>query len=449
MKALIPALAFASVCFSSPSRAHQADVDTVRLTLRDGNVVIRASLDIEAWLLRRAELQQPLVRAELASRALDTMLAQLQEELTTQTLLRVDGTKVAVRLRSFPSRDEVLRLAARNFLDAQRAPHSHRQRSELLIEGAEVVPGAKRVAIAFPASLSEVAVTFVEPQSRWIRGGEVARFESPRSQQSPTWQPPLEGGLLVLVLLGMGVFVLRRRDRRSLFGLAALFIGAVLSVGCSSELNPDPNDAGPQDIGMSQDAGADVVQRYEGEAWADNWFSMSIGDALVIEDSVSITTERSFNAERFSFEATPPFVLSFVLKDYKADDSGLEYIGQPNQQMGDGGFIVQIRDASGALAVVSNGAWRCLTIHTAPLDPSCERSSNPTEDCSFESLPEPDGWKNADFDDSAWESASVYSAAEVQPKDGYDEVRWDASAQLIWGDDLELDNTILCRVHVD
>lgn len=33
------------------------------------------------------------------------------------------------------------------------------------------------------------------------------------------------------------------------------------------------------------------------EAWADNWFSVSLGATLLVEDSVSITTERSLNAE--------------------------------------------------------------------------------------------------------------------------------------------------------
>ena len=47
-------------------------------------------------------------------------------------------------------------------------------------------------------------------------------------------------------------------------------------------------------------------------------------DALLVEDSESITTERSFNAERFSFEADYPLVLNFVVKDFKEDDSGLE-----------------------------------------------------------------------------------------------------------------------------
>jgi len=58
------------------------------------------------------------------------------------------------------------------------------------------------------------------------------------------------------------------------------------------------------------------------------------------------TTERSFNAEAFVFNAEYPLQLNFVAKDYKADDTGLEYIGRSNQQMGDGGLITQFTDVA-------------------------------------------------------------------------------------------------------
>lgn len=83
------------------------------------------------------------------------------------------------------------------------------------------------------------------------------------------------------------------------------------------------------------------TRRFKAEVWADNWFSLSVGERQVAEDSVPVTTERSFNSETFEFDASYPFDLNFVVKDYKQDDSGLEYIGLPNQQMGDGGFIMQ------------------------------------------------------------------------------------------------------------
>jgi hypothetical protein len=187
---------------------------------------------------------------------------------------------------------------------------------------------------------------------------------------------------------------------------------------------------------------------FSADAWADNWFAMYEGDTLVVEDSVSITTERSFNAESFTFDATPPFALSFVLKDFKENDSGLEYIGEGNQQMGDGGFIFQLKDSAGDLVLVSDADWRCLTTHFAPVDKTCEGSANPLSDCTWETTDEPSGWKDDSFDDSEWAAASTWTAADVGPKDGYDEISWASAAQLIWGEDLEQVNTLLCRAWV-
>lgn len=188
------------------------------------------------------------------------------------------------------------------------------------------------------------------------------------------------------------------------------------------------------------------------DVWADNWFEMRIDGAQVAEDSVSITTERSFNAESFTFEAERPFMISLVAKDFKENDTGLEYIGSRRQQMGDGGVILQIKDEAGEPVAVSDDGWQCLVIHSAPLDKSCEGSSNPVAGegaCTFEASDEPAGWDTADFDASDWPQADVYSAREVDPKDGYDQISWIDGAELIWGPDLEQSNTVLCRLTVE
>jgi len=39
--------------------------------------------------------------------------------------------------------------------------------------------------------------------------------------------------------------------------------------------------------------------------------------------------------------------------------------------------------------------------------------------------------------------------SEVSPKMGYDEIDWHKSAQLIWGSDLETDNSLLCRKTIE
>jgi len=190
----------------------------------------------------------------------------------------------------------------------------------------------------------------------------------------------------------------------------------------------------------------------KGEAWADNWFALYLGETLLLEDSVSIDTERSFNAETFTFAADYPLHLNFILKDFKENDTGLEYVQTDRQQMGDGGFIAQFTDmATGNLIAVSDASWKCTAIHQAPLDKACESEADPVAGegaCMFNALAEPDGWKRADFDDSQWANAAVYAADLVSPKNGYDQIDWQPTAKNIWGADLETVNTLLCRVTV-
>jgi len=188
------------------------------------------------------------------------------------------------------------------------------------------------------------------------------------------------------------------------------------------------------------------------DVWADNWFAFYLGEQLVIEDSVPITTERSFNKESFMFNADYPLVLNIIAKDFKENDTGLEYIGTNRQQMGDGGLIAQFTDSStGEMIAVTNSDWQCLVIHEAPLDKTCEAAAKPVAGeapCDFIAVEEPVGWKNADYDTSSWSPASIYSASAVDPKDGYNQVTWDASAEFIWGNDLETSNTLLCQLTV-
>ncbi|MGD1887680.1 MAG: PEBP family protein [Cohaesibacteraceae bacterium] len=188
------------------------------------------------------------------------------------------------------------------------------------------------------------------------------------------------------------------------------------------------------------------------DVWADNWFAMYVNGEQVMEDSVPITTERSFNAESRTFQVSLPAQIAIVAMDIRENDTGLEYIGSRRQQMGDGGVIAQIRDASsGQLLGATDGGARCLVVHRAPVDRACERERNPVAGqgvCGFEASAAPQNWTSANFNDGGWPQAVVHSAQEVGPKDGYDRIRWDRSAELIWSQDLEQDNTILCRFTI-
>ncbi len=186
------------------------------------------------------------------------------------------------------------------------------------------------------------------------------------------------------------------------------------------------------------------------DIWADNWFALYQDQELVKEDSVAFNTERSFNSESFSFETQLPASFSVIMKDFYENDSGLEYIGSRRQQIGDGGFIAQFFDAqTGQLIAVSNDSWQCTTIHQAPLNKQCARDDSPIKTCETNINEAPAGWMAADYDYSNWLPATVHSSNTVRPHGGYRDVSWVSDAQLIWGEDIEVDNIVLCRFTID
>jgi hypothetical protein len=199
----------------------------------------------------------------------------------------------------------------------------------------------------------------------------------------------------------------------------------------------------------STTAAKSVQSSFTAEVWADNWFSLYINGKLVGQDSVAITTEKSFNSDRITFTASYPFTIAMVTKDFKQNDTGLEYIGTDRQQMGDGGFVAQFTDTStGKVVAFTNSSWRGLVVHQAPLNVSCEKSKTPDTECTSRISAEPAGWSQTSFNDASWSSANTYSKEQVGVKDGYNDISWSSNAQIIWTSDLEIDNTILWRYVV-
>jgi phosphatidylethanolamine-binding protein (PEBP) family uncharacterized protein len=185
---------------------------------------------------------------------------------------------------------------------------------------------------------------------------------------------------------------------------------------------------------------------FQAEGWADNWYSLYINGKKVGEDPVPITSTKSFNQTTIKFKASYPFTVGVVAKDYVENSSGLEYIGQQNQQIGDGGFVLQIRDLSTQKIIAStNSSWKALVIDKAPINSSCEKSKDPLSECKWLTTKIPSGWATASFKDLTWPKATEFTQAEVGVKDGFNEINWSSSARLIWSSDLRLDNTNLFR----
>lgn len=185
------------------------------------------------------------------------------------------------------------------------------------------------------------------------------------------------------------------------------------------------------------------------EIWADNWFELYANGKLVGQDSVPITTERSFNAETIKFTATYPLTIGIVAKDFTQDASGLEYIGTSRQQIGDGGIIAQFKEVkSGKFVAVTSSKWKSMATNTAPLNPSCVSSTKPSIDCQSSNLAVAANWNLSTFNDMHWVNATHYSPEEVGVKEGYMDIEWNPAAKLVWSSDLKLDNTVLLRTKV-
>ncbi|NRB31951.1 MAG: PEBP family protein [Rhizobiaceae bacterium] len=233
--------------------------------------------------------------------------------------------------------------------------------------------------------------------------------------------------------------------------LNLILLGSVLTltVGCVGATSKPPKGGKDLNESVLNSAGSTKLMA---EIWVDNWFQMYVNGEKILEDSTPYKTERSFNAERVTFISDLPATFAFEFRDFMENDTGLEYIGSRRQQMGDGGAIIQFKNAStNQTLLTSNASWKCLVIHKAPINESCVREDNPTVGagaCTAKITQAPDGWTQPGFDDSSWANASVHSESAVRPKDGYDQISWNTNAKLIWGPDLQKDNIVLCRATV-
>jgi phosphatidylethanolamine-binding protein (PEBP) family uncharacterized protein len=199
----------------------------------------------------------------------------------------------------------------------------------------------------------------------------------------------------------------------------------------------------------SSNAATPKSSTFQAEVWVDNWFALYINGKKVGEDSVPITTTKSFNSEKIKFTASYPFTVGIIAKDYTENSSGLEYIGKQNQQIGDAGVVLQIRDlASGKIVSTTDKSWKTLLVNKAPLNAECVTSKNPIQDCKFANTAIPAKWATNTFKDSKWENAIEFTEKEVGVKDGYFDIDWSSSSKLIWTSDLKLDNSILVRKTV-
>jgi phosphatidylethanolamine-binding protein (PEBP) family uncharacterized protein len=191
---------------------------------------------------------------------------------------------------------------------------------------------------------------------------------------------------------------------------------------------------------------ATAMTSFTADIWADNWFVLYVNGVKVAQDPVPITTTKSFNKVSVVFNARYPLTIALMGRDYTENQSGLEYIGTPQQQIGDAGIIAQIHEkTSGKLVAATSSAWSSYVTNRAPLNADCVSSKQPLVDCKFLAKATPKNWTTSSFKETGWSRGVAYTEEEVGVKEGYNEVDWDSRAKLIWSSSLTLDNTVLFR----
>jgi len=164
--------------------------------------------------------------------------------------------------------------------------------------------------------------------------------------------------------------------------------------------------------------------------YADNWFKLYINGKLIAVDSIRFMPHNAISVDILpSF----PMTIAVMAKDNADLVTALEY---NNTQIGDGGLIIKIGSD-----VFTNASWKAKTYFHGPIDRN-------TSDPKVIHTEIPKDWFAIDFDDSEWAQATEHSVEAVRPQRPYHELDFEG-AKFIWGEDLELDNTVIFRTRIE
>lgn len=215
------------------------------------------------------------------------------------------------------------------------------------------------------------------------------------------------------------------------------------------------------------DAGGDEL--FTAFIFADNYFEFYANGVLIAVDAVPFTP---FNSSVLKFKASKPVSIAVVGVDWE-ENLGLGSEagrGKPFQP-GDAGVVALIQNAAGDVVSITDSSWKAQTFYTSPIDDlaclvingnvrdssSCGvEGANSAAGLSAAFWPMPQGWEQAEFDDSDWPNAHVFTndVVGVDNKPAYTNFtdlfdKKGADAQFIWSSNLVLDNLVLMRGTIE
>jgi hypothetical protein len=215
---------------------------------------------------------------------------------------------------------------------------------------------------------------------------------------------------------------------------------------------------------VTVDADGEVFTAY---IFGDNYFEMYVNGIPVGKDPVPYT---DFNSCIIRFKAKRPFTVAIKCVDWEENlGLGTEKQGSSSNYIGDGGFVMHIKNASGSTVSITDNTWKAQTFYTAPIsDLAClsesgnaRLSTNCTTSVGASNSygihwAVPSNWSNTTFNDSTWPAATTFtnSTVGVDNKSSYTnftDVFDNASkdAIFIWSSNLKLDNLVLLRKKIE
>ncbi|MEI7586431.1 hypothetical protein [Runella sp.] len=215
---------------------------------------------------------------------------------------------------------------------------------------------------------------------------------------------------------------------------------------------------------VTVDADGEVFTAY---IFGDNYFEMYVNGIPVGKDSVPYT---DFNSCIVRFKAKKPFTVAVKCVDWEENlGLGTEKQGSSSNYIGDGGFVMHIKNASGSTVGITDNSWRAQTYYIAPIsDLAClsesgdaRLSSNCTTSAGASNSygihwAIPTNWFSSTFDDANWPIATTFSNGTVGVDnkssytnftDVFDNASKDAA--FIWSSNLKLDNLVLLRKKIE
>lgn len=261
--------------------------------------------------------------------------------------------------------------------------------------------------------------------------------------------------------------------RAALLGLATVAV-----VACTESAEPAAGESLSADSAPPCPA---ETRQIEGTVYCDNKFTLWVDGGEVATDPVDFTPHQAVRVS-FEWDGLSSIVYAIQCEDF-ASASGYEYVGTDRPQLGDGALIAEFDDGFGT--VTAPDSWRVFTATFGPTDASLNDGCAPDNlsVCEVETRPAPEGWQTAEFDDTSWPLATVYTAKqagwgrpptwsseegccgmtspvdrsglgcdEAVPRDQCLDPRYEFSgskAKFIWGQDLERDNRMFFRTRVE